>query len=212
MPSKDKSTFFWLNATQFFGALNDNLFKFFIILFLIGSLGKEKTDTITAIAGLVFVLPFLLFSHAAGVLADRISKNRIIVLTKILEVIIMGLGILAFLSASPLALYSVIFLMSVQSAFFGPSKYGIIPELVSREALSHANSFLVSLSFLAIILGTAAAPFVSYMIGSHYAWAGVLCVIISGIGLFCSGNIRETPAAGAKGVITGKLCRGQSVP
>ena len=73
MKIQEKTSFCWLNATQFFGALNDNIFKFLTILFLIGLLGNNNANTISGITGLVFVTPFLLFSHAGGILADRIS-------------------------------------------------------------------------------------------------------------------------------------------
>ncbi|MBN1520985.1 MAG: MFS transporter, partial [Candidatus Aureabacteria bacterium] len=195
---EEKTTFSWLNATQFFGALNDNLFKLVIIFFLIASLGREHTDNITATAGLFFVLPFLLFSHAAGVLADRMSKRNIIVLVKLFEVFVMALGVLALASGSPFFLYVVVFLMSLQSTFFGPSKFGIVPELVRRESLSRVNSLLVSFSFLAIIIGTSAAPFVSSAVAPDYTLAGAVCVVIAAVGFLCSLGIKKTLPARSK--------------
>ena len=60
------ASFGWLNTTQFLGALNDNVFKLLIILFLIGHASMKPAST-TALAGAVFVIPFLLFSAFAGV-------------------------------------------------------------------------------------------------------------------------------------------------
>ena len=53
-------SFGWLNATQFLGALNDNIFKLLIILYLVGP-DKERASMVNVFAGGFFVLPFLVF-------------------------------------------------------------------------------------------------------------------------------------------------------
>ena len=191
--NKRQSTFQWLNATQFLGALNDNIFKFLIVFFLIGAQGTEQAKTIQGIAGMIFVVPFLVFSHAAGVLADRYSKRTIIVGTKVFEIGVMCLGAMSFFLGIPLALYGVLFLMAVQSAFFGPSKFGIIPELVSAERISKANSYLVAFTFFAIIIGTGSAPVIAYFISGRFEIAAIFCAVIALIGTGCSLRIAPTP-------------------
>jgi MFS family permease len=52
---------------------------------------------------------------------------------------------------------STLLMMAVQSAFFGPAKYGMIPELVRGRRLSGANGVMNLLTNLAIIAGTVAA-------------------------------------------------------
>jgi len=195
-PSKSTHSFAWLNATQFFGALNDNVFKLLIIFFLVDRLGMNQKTTI-GLASIVFVVPFLLFSQAAGVLADRYSKQRIVFYAKGAELALMSTGLLAIVAASPLMLYAILFLMCTQSAFFGPSKYGIIPELVRRDELSKANSFLIGLSYLAIIIGTFLPSLflVTIFRGSFIGLASV-CIGIAVIGLACSTRIEKTVAAG----------------
>ena len=81
------------------------------------------------------------------------------------------LAIAAFGAASQTGLYTVLFLMATQSALFGPSKYGIVPELVDRQQLSKANSLLESFTYLAIILGSALAPLLVQLSGSSYRTA-----------------------------------------
>ena len=90
------SSFTYLNVTQFLGALNDNIYKLLIVYFLIQLKGIEASHQILALTGAIFVIPFLLFSALSGTLADRLSKRDIIVTTKILELVIMGFGVLAF--------------------------------------------------------------------------------------------------------------------
>ena len=189
-----------LNAAQFLGALNDNVFKLLLIAFLIGRQSPEAASGVAATAAAVFVVPFLLFTAFAGKLADRFSKRNIVVCVKVAEVTVMLAGAAAFMTGKPLFLYFVLFAMAVQSAFFGPSKYGIIPELVRPEQLSRANSFLEALTYLAIVIGTACAPLLLYVTGERYVLAGLICAGIAAAGLAVSLPIRRTaPAGGGKG-------------
>ena len=202
MSDKRNHSFRRLNATQFLGALNDNIYKLLIVFFLIHIMGKENAALISARAGAVFVLPFLLFSHAGGVLADRYSKKNIIVFTKILEVFVMTLGGVAFLSGSPFLAYTTLFFMATQSAIFGPSKYGVIPELVGRERLSRANGIITAFTYLAIIFGTPIAGLLSWVFSSNYVWAALFCIFIAASGTACSLKISKTEASGAKSKFT----------
>jgi acyl-[acyl-carrier-protein]-phospholipid O-acyltransferase/long-chain-fatty-acid--[acyl-carrier-protein] ligase len=196
------TSFGWFNATQFLGALNDNIFKLLTILFLIRLQGKEAASNITALAGAVFVVPFLLFMATAGKLADRFSKRNIIVWAKAAEVVVMAIGCAAFLSQSVFGLYCVLFLMAAQSAFFAPAKYGIVPELVKSEQLSRANGLLEALTYLAIVIGTALGPFLSQTTGGRFALTGIVCVAIAILGLAASLFISRTPAIGTAGPVS----------
>lgn len=191
-------SFDWHNATQFLGALNDNVFQGLMIFFLIGLLGADKKADINAIAGIIFVVPFLLFVPAAGVLADRFSKRTIIVLAKAAELAIMMLGCIVFYHNFPMGIWVVLFMMCTQSAFFGPCKYGIIPELVQKDHIARANSYLESMTYLSIVIGAAAGPILAKLSGRNFALAGLACVIIAAAGLFTSTRIAKTKPAGQK--------------
>ena len=188
-------SFSWLNLTQFFGALNDNLLKLLIIFFLIALKGPEHATTVAATTGALFVVPFLLFSPIAGALADKLSKKTIILITKIMEVAIGLLAISAFALSSEMGLYAVMFLMATQSALFGPSKYGIVPELVEREQLSKANSLLEAFTYIAIIIGSALAPVLVQISANNYRLAAQSCILFSLLGLVASWKINKTAPA-----------------
>jgi acyl-[acyl-carrier-protein]-phospholipid O-acyltransferase/long-chain-fatty-acid--[acyl-carrier-protein] ligase len=194
---KISGSFGWLNVTQFLGALNDNMFKLLLIIYFIAKYGREGSGSISAMAAFVFVLPFLLFSAWAGVLADRLSKRSIIVKTKVAELVTMSFGLISFYLQWDAGLYLVLFLMAAQSAFFGPSKYGIMPELVGKERLSKANGIIQAATFLAIILGTAFAPFLSQISSRNFVFASSICVMISGMGVMSSLGIEKTKAIGS---------------
>lgn len=191
------SSFTYLNVTQFLGALNDNLYKLLIIYFFIELEGIEYSHRILAITGAVFVLPFLLFSASSGTLADRCSKRNIIALTKILEFITLALGVVAFQYESKTGSYCVLFLMATLSAIFGPSKYGILPELVSSEQISKANGLMSSFTFLAIILGTFTSSFVLDITHRNFIFAGLFTTFMAFIAMITSFCIEKTPPAGS---------------
>jgi acyl-[acyl-carrier-protein]-phospholipid O-acyltransferase/long-chain-fatty-acid--[acyl-carrier-protein] ligase len=195
MAARKKSqnrSFFWLNTTQFLGALNDNLFKLLLIFFLINIQGTVDAGKISALAGAVFVIPFLVFSPLAGFFADRVAKSRVIVTAKVSEVLIMTLGAIALWISSPAMLYLALFLMALQSTFFSPAKYGIVPELVSKQNLSKANGMIEAFTYLAIILGTVAATMVPTVTGGNYRATGFILVIISVLGFAASTRINKT--------------------
>lgn len=196
--NKRKHSFKFLNVTQFLGALNDNVFKLILVYFIINLKGLSDASTILAIAGSIFVVPFLLFSSGAGVLADKVSKRNIIIAMKIAEVVVMSLSVIAILTKSPTFLYILLFFMGMQSAVFGPSKYGIIPEIVDPKYLSKANGALNSFTYLAIIIGTFLASFITDITNKNFIIASISCVFISLMGLGSSFAIIKTPAKRSK--------------
>ena len=146
---------FWsLFLTQFQGAFNDNAFKF-IVIFMV--LGKAAADEWAPLIGFVFALPFILFSAFAGQLATRFSKRQVAVWTKYAEVLIMILATIGLFFKSDTMLIIVVFLLSTQSAFFGPSKYGLLPELLPEKRLSWGNGIIQFGTTIAIIIGTVLA-------------------------------------------------------
>ena len=104
----------------------------------------------------VFAASFLIFSGFAGFLSDRFSKRRIVVLAKVAEIVIMALGTIGFYFYSEIGfagMLVILFLMGSQSAYFGPAKYGILPEMIRARDLPRANGIFLMLTFLAIIFG-----------------------------------------------------------
>lgn len=145
---------------QLLGALNDNIFKNAVILFFTFQLAELLPwglPTTIAIAASLFILPLFLFSAIAGQLADKSAKSALIRHLKLAELIIMSMGTAAFIFKAPLLLLVSLFLMGTQSAFFGPLKYGILPEYLNPEKLLLGNSWIEATRFLAIISGAVLA-------------------------------------------------------
>ena len=143
--------------TQALGALNDNVFKNALMLILTFSAAQALPWDINLVMNLaagLFILPFFIFSAGAGVLADKIEKSQLIRFTKLAEITIMVLATLAFYFEQYLLQLGILFLMGTQSAFFGPVKYAILPQLVKPKALVGANALVEMGTFLAILIGT----------------------------------------------------------
>jgi acyl-[acyl-carrier-protein]-phospholipid O-acyltransferase/long-chain-fatty-acid--[acyl-carrier-protein] ligase len=178
--------FLW---TQFLGAFNDNVFKIVVSFLAMDALGKVNG---VAVAGAVFILPFLLFSGYAGHLADVRSKRQVLVWTKSLEVIAMLLAVPALLTGRVDFLLAVLFLMAAQSTLFSPAKYGIVPELWPEEELSRANGLLEMSTFVAIVLGSSVGGAVFAAWRDTPMAIGGFLVAIAVIGTVTSLRIPET--------------------
>jgi acyl-[acyl-carrier-protein]-phospholipid O-acyltransferase / long-chain-fatty-acid--[acyl-carrier-protein] ligase len=148
--------FLW---TQFLGAFNDNLFKIVVSMLAVHAATQANAGRQLSLVGVVFILPFLLFSGYAGQLADVYSKRTVLVVTKSLEIVAAGLGLFAFAFGHLNLTYLVLFLIAVQATFFSPAKYGILPEILPDRDLSRANGMLEMSTFVAIVAGTAIGSF-----------------------------------------------------
>lgn len=193
----DKHSLHFLNIAQFMGVLNDNIFKLVIAFLLIGIYGKEDASTILSAAGAIFVIPFLLFSSAAGVLADRFSKQRLLIWMKFAEIIIMSLAIIAFATKSVWGSYTLLFLLSTHSALFGPSKYAIISDLVPADRVSRANGLITSFTYLGVIIGTFLASFLTEWTDKNFVLVAFFCLGIAGIGFISTFGIKYTSPQGS---------------
>lgn len=195
---------FWgMTATQFLGAFNDNIFKQLVLLLCTAYVVKiaARGDSWQALAQAAFALPFVLFSGLGGYLSDRFSKRTIVVSCKVGEIVVMGCGAASLLlipadsRAGLLALCGVLFLMGSQSAFFGPAKYGILPEMLREEDLPAANGLIQMTTFLAIIFGTVLAGQSVVAFRATLWVVTAMCVAIAVTGTLTSLLVRRTPIA-----------------
>ncbi|MGB2589143.1 MAG: acyl-[ACP]--phospholipid O-acyltransferase [Candidatus Acidiferrum sp.] len=188
---------FWsLIATQFQGAFNDNGLKFFVIFLILGTNPTEsQKDLLVFYVGNLFAVPFLLFSMAGGYLADHFSKRSVAIGTKFFEMFAMLFALYAFAHGSTRMAFAVIFLASTQAAFFGPAKYGLLPEILPDELLSWGNGILELTTFVAIIAGAVAGPLLAQRFHEREALAGLIFGACTLVGLTTSFAISRVPAA-----------------
>ncbi len=189
---------FWaLIITQFQGAFSDNAYKFLLIFMFTAasaSAARER-ELLVFVIGALFSLPFVLFSMAGGYLADRYSKRAVTVGTKIAEIIVMTLAFAGLASGNIVFQLAAVFFLSTQAAFFGPSKYGLLPELLPEKRLSWGNGVLELGTFLAIITGTLTGGVMAAAFRRNQAWSGAILVGLSLLGFLCSLGIARVPPA-----------------
>src|SRR5690349_5866687 len=82
---------FWcLIATQFQGAFSDNALKFLIQFWVLGmNMPVAQRDKLVSLVGVLFAVPFILFSMTGGYFADRFSKRSVLIGVKIFELPVM---------------------------------------------------------------------------------------------------------------------------
>jgi len=156
MFSRRFAPLFW---TQFFAAFNDNFVKTslgFLILYMVA---HEDQESLIALSGAVFILPFFLFSVTGGELADRFDKARLARFFKLIEIIPALIAAVALYYASITLMFIALFLFGTGSALFGPVKYAVVPEQIRQSDLPRANAWIEGATFIAILGGTILAAF-----------------------------------------------------
>src|SRR5467141_2390200 len=188
--------FYSLIATQFQGAFNENALKF-LVIYLILAIEKDKAqrDQMELLVGVLFAAPFILFSLLGGYLADRFSKRAVTIWTKVFEVGVMLFATAALVGPNLRLALEAIFLVCTQGALFGPSKYGLLPELLPPERLSWGNGVLELGTFLGIIAGSVCGALLADAFKGHEIYSGALLFVFTVVGLLCSLGISRVPAA-----------------
>ncbi len=185
-----------LFITQFLGAFHDNVFKnalVFMMLYGTLSQGHSQTETelLVSIAAGVFIFPFIIFSALGGQLADKFPKQKVIRMIKLAEIAIGVLGIATLFTASIPLSFITLFVLGAQSAFFGPSKFAILPDHLHTNELIAGNALLNTGTFLAILFGTIAGiSLMSLNAGLWFVSAFILASAI--IGYVASRAIPQT--------------------
>lgn len=135
------------------GTFNDNFFKQAACLLALSFGFKE----IQGDAGIIFALPFVLFSAWAGWLADRLPKSSIVVWAKGLEVLAMCVGAYGLITLDWHFILAMVGIMGLQSTLFSPALNGSIPETVSSEDVPKINGLIKLATTLTILMGLALA-------------------------------------------------------
>lgn len=191
---------FWaLIATQFQGAFSDNALKWLVSFLVLDSAvsGPQRDFLVVLVVPLVFAIPFLVFSIPGGFFADRYSKRSVTIATKVLELFVMcGATYALWLGRMDLAAVA-LFFACLQGAIFGPSKYGLLPELLPVSKLSWGNGVIELWTLLAAISGTVAGGFLAHHMGGRQEYSGFILVGLSLVGLLTSLGISKVKAADA---------------
>ncbi|MDI1337330.1 MAG: MFS transporter [Lacunisphaera sp.] len=149
-----------LLSGQFLGAFGDNA----ILAVIVGQLTYlQKAGAITATelrtsntiyTSLLFV-PYVLLAPLAGYLNDRYAKTSWLVGGNALKLLGTGLCALS-VWFGPTWQGAGYLVVGIGACFYGPAKYGILPEILPRERLVKANGMVELLTLVAILGGAIA--------------------------------------------------------
>ena len=173
--------------TQFFGALNDNVYKQALLLVITYGLISQQSgaiSTLNNVAALLFILPYFIFSATAGQIADKYERAQLVRYLKLSEILIMLLGSAGFLLGNLWLLLLALFLMGTHSSFFGPIKYAILPEVLKSDELMSGNALFQSGTSIAILVGMILGGAVIAAFGGDLIW-----ISLTVVGIACSGYL-----------------------
>lgn len=184
---------FW---AQFFGALNDNVFKNALVILVLyhgWTVGSIPPKQFALLAGVVFITPFILFSAWGGEMSDRLDKALVVRRLKTMEIFVALVALAGLFTHQSLLLLAALFGLATQSALFGPVKYAILPQLVEPDELLTSNAVVEAGTSLAILLGT--------MLGGALASydprsVPLATLLIAAIGRLAASKIPEAPPLG----------------
>ncbi len=180
--------------TQFLGAFNDNVFRQALILLIAsGVVTGLSVNTLNNVALALFIVPFFLFSALAGQVADKYDKATLVRKIKFAEICIMSVAAVGFYFDAVYFLLGVLFCMGLQSTFFGPIKYSIIPQHLDDKELVSGNALVEMGTFLAILLGSISGV----LLKMEGVGDGVVATTVVGLALLGYLSARAIPSAPA---------------
>ena len=189
-------SFLPLFLTQAISAFNDNALRNGIAILITFDLAVRHgwNATLFVQAGTaLFMLPYFMFSAIAGQLADKFDKAMLARRIKIFDLAAMVFGALSLWLENPFMHLMVLFLAGTTAAFFGPIKYGILPQYLKRQDLIGGNALIELGTFVTILLGTMFGGFLVLHDTGRLVLAGTI-VALALIALFAA--FRMPPAPG----------------
>lgn len=170
---------------------------FIVFMFMVRRI--TGSDYMMGAVGAAEALPYLLFSGYAGVLADRMDRRRIMLLSDLLcGGLLLAFSGLVFSTAHPppWSLVGVAFCLSTIRVFFIPAKSAAIPSLVPADMLMPANALSNMTQSFAPMIGLAlAASVLAVLYKWSPTWYFALTVVFNAATFLVSAlYVRRLPA------------------
>lgn len=141
------------------------------------------------------ILAFLLFSQPAGVIADRTSRKRILIVADVIRFALLAL--FPFITAV-WQIYVLIFAINAVTAFFTPTFEASIPELVGEEQYVKALSLSRVATDVEAVAAPALAGILVTLLGLRWVfWFDASTYLISAVlvGMVAMPHVAKTQAA-----------------
>jgi 1-acyl-sn-glycerol-3-phosphate acyltransferase len=186
--------FFW---TQFLGAFNDNLFKTALVVIITFDALSWTTMSASLVTNLIpglFILPYVLFSATAGQLADKFEKSGLTRFIKWLELAIMGVAALGWVTHHLWLLIAGVVGMGIHSTLFGPVKYAYLPQQLSKEELIGGNGVTEMGTFVGILMGEVLGAVLVVQQPHGLLLEAAATMLVAALGLLAAYRIPVSPA------------------
>ena len=185
-------------VTQFLGAFNDNLFRTSMVMLVIYGIFRDATQeaTFSAVAGGLFILPFFLLSALAGQLADSSDKALMVRIVKTAEILIMLVGAAGLLLHNVPLLLLALCAMGVHSTFFGPIKYAILPQHLTKDEVLGGTGLVEAGTYIGILVGTLLGGILVLQRSDgtyHAEWAAVAVLAVAAVGRVAGQYVPPAP-------------------
>jgi len=172
-------------------------FYYVVFMFMVAKLTGEPK--MVGFVGAAETLPFLLFSAYAGVVADRIDRRKIMLLSDVLcGAVLVLFGALIFFNQHPptWTLLVTPFVISCVRVFFIPAKNAAIPALVPEDILMKANALSsMTQSFMPLIGLAMSASVLGVLYAISRTWFFAAAIVVNALSFFASAHfINMLPA------------------
>lgn len=140
---------------EFISGIGDWLY---LVAILVVVYAESNSPVLLGIIGAARILPYVLLSVPAGMVADRFDRRMVLLVTDVARgVIMIGLAAAVSLSSPTWVIIALSILAACFSTFFGPAIGSLLPSLVDERDLGTANSAWATLDNVAFIIGPAIA-------------------------------------------------------
>lgn len=144
-----------LLAGEFISGIGDWLY---LVAVLVVVYAESNSPVLLGIVGAARILPYVLLSVPAGIVADRFDRRMVLLVTDVARGILMlALVAVVVLDAPTIVIVAISILAACFSTFFGPAIAALLPTLVDERDLGIANSAWATLDNVAFIVGPALA-------------------------------------------------------
>lgn len=175
---------------QFLGAFGDNAILAVIVgqltyLQKSGAITEEALRTNSTIYASLLFIPYVLLAPIAGYLNDRYAKTSWLIGGNAIK--LFGTAV-CVLSVWYGAVWQGVgyFIVGIGGCFYGPAKYGILPEILPRERLVKANGMVELLTLVAILGGAIAGSVMADTFKDHVLTSFVILAGIFGSALLAN--------------------------
>ncbi|OGC41450.1 hypothetical protein A2Y85_05860 [candidate division WOR-3 bacterium RBG_13_43_14] len=166
---KNKNFFIFLSA-QTISQFADKL-TYIALIGLIGLYPENQTSLLLSLLALFITLPVLVFGPIVGVLVDRWNKRTVMLFCEALRMLCaLTIPFLFIYTGSIFLVFVLVFVMFLLNLFFNTARSAIVPNLVARDRILHANSVINVVSRIAMVLGM----WIGGMIVDWSGWLGIV--------------------------------------